>query len=103
MKKIIVKPNQTVYDIAVTEYGTCEAVAEIIANNPELANDERAKVSRGIDPVNDKSFYFDLSLKPGSTVLVDTDSRLINKNIVREINKEITTFDLKEDYGTDNQ
>lgn len=99
MKKITVKPNQTVYDIAVSEYGTCEAIAEIIANNPELSNDDRAKVNTGIDPVTDKSFYFDLSLKPGSTVLIDTDSRMINKNILREINKEITTFDLK-DYGT---
>lgn len=101
MKKITVKPNQTVYDIAVSEYGTCEAVAEIITNNPDLSNDERAKVSTGIDPVSDKSLYFDLALKPGSTVLIDTDSRMINKNILREINKEVTTFDLK-DYGTDN-
>lgn len=101
MKKITVKPNQTVYDIAVTEYGTCEAVAEIMANNPDLSNDDRAKVSTGIDPVSDKSFYFDLALKPGNTVLIDTDSRLINKNIIREINKEVTTFDLN-NYGTDN-
>lgn len=101
MKKITVKPNQTVYDIAVTEYGTCEAVAEIIADNPELANDDRAKVETGVDPVKDKSFYFDLALKPGSTIFIDTDSRLINKNILREMNKEVTTFDLK-DYGTDN-
>lgn len=99
MKKITVKPNQTVYDIAVSEYGTCEAVAEIMADNPDLSNDDRAKVSTGVDPVSDKSFYFDLALKPGNTVLIDTDSRLINKNIIREINKEVTTFDLK-NYGT---
>lgn len=101
MKKITVKPNQTVYDIALEQYGTCEAVSEIITGNTELVNDEQAKIRIGIEPVRDKDFYFDLALKPGSSILVDTDSRLINKNILREINKEITTFDLN-DYGKNN-
>lgn len=88
MKKITVKPNQTVYDIAVEQYGTCEAVGKIMADNPELVN-------TGSD------FRFDLALETGGTLLVDTDSRLVRKNVIREIDKEVTTFDLK-DYGTDN-
>lgn len=88
MKKITVKPNQTVYDIAVEQYGTCEAVGKIMADNPELVN-------TGSD------FRFDLALEAGGTLLVDTDSRLVRKNVIREIDKEVTTFDLK-DYGTDN-
>lgn len=101
MKKVTVKPNQTLYDIAVSEYGTCEAISELIANNPELSNDSQAKVAMGIDTVNDPDFYFDLPLNPGSVVLIDTDSRTLRKNILREITKEVTTFDLM-DYGTDN-
>lgn len=103
MKKVTVKRNQTVYDIAVEQYGTCEAITEIIANNPNLDNDEQAKIRMGIDASKDKDFYFDLPLKQGSIVLIDTDSRLLKKNIIREITgKEITTFDLQ-DYGTNNQ
>lgn len=99
MKKVTVKANQTVYDIAVEQYGTCEAISEIVTNNPELVNDEQAKITACIDPVHDKNFYFDLALKMGSGILIDTDSRLIKKNTLREINKEVTTFDLN-DYGT---
>lgn len=100
MKKVTVKRYQTIYDIAVEQYGTCEALPEIITNNPGLENDEQAKISLGIDASKDKDFYFDLALKPGSTVMIDTDSRSLKKNIIREINsKEVTTFDLQ-DYGT---
>lgn len=94
MKKVTVERNQTIYDIAVTEYGTCEALPEIIADNPGLENEERAKISLGIDAAKDKDFYFDLPLKRGSVVLIDTDSRSLKKNIIREIDKEVTTFDL---------
>lgn len=94
MKKVTVERNQTIYDIAVTEYGTCEALPEIIADNPGLENEEQAKISLGIDAVKDKDFYFDLPLKRGSVVLIDTDSRSLKKNIIREIDKEVTTFDL---------
>nr|DAN20593.1 MAG TPA: hypothetical protein [Caudoviricetes sp.] len=99
MKKITVKENQTIYDIAIEQYGTCEAVGEILFDNSELLNDEQAKRDLGIDPINDKAFYFDIALKRGYTLLIDTDSCLVKKNILRDImNKEITTFD----YGTDN-
>lgn len=94
MKKVTVRRNQTIHDIAVMEYGTCEAVPEIMANNAGLENDEQAKVRMGIDASKDKGFYFDLPLKQGSIVLIDTDSRSLKKNIIREIDKEVTTFDL---------
>lgn len=94
MKTVTVKPNQTIFDIAVENYGTCEAIGEILRNNPALANEDRAKTAVGIDPINDKSFYFDLPLKSGSTLFVDTDSRLIKNSVIREINTEVTTFNL---------
>ena len=65
-----------------------------MANNAGLENDEQAKVRMGIDASKDKDFYFDLPLKQGSIVLIDTDSRSLKKNIIREIDKEVTTFDL---------
>lgn len=86
MKKVTVKFNQTVYDVAIEQYGTCEAVGEIIDNNPELTN-------------TNSDFCFDMALRADSTLLINTDSRLIKKNILRDIDKEVTTFDLK-DYGT---
>ena len=94
MKKVTVERNQTIYDIAVTEYGTCEALPEIIADNPGLENEDQAKISLGIDAAKEKDFYFDLPLKRGSVVLIDTDRRSLKKNIIREIDKEVTTFDL---------
>ena len=94
MKKVTVRRNQTIHDIAAMEYGPCEAVPEIMANNAGLENDEQAKVRMGIDASKDKDFYFDLPLKQGSIVLIDTDSRSLKKNIIREIDKEVTTFDL---------
>lgn len=94
MKEIKATENQTVYDVAVMYYGTCEAVGEILRNNPELANDAKAKTALGIDAVSDAAFYPDLPIRPGSIIRIDTDSRLIRKNALREIEKEITTFNL---------
>ena len=101
MKKVTIKPNQTIYDIALSEYGTCEAVAKIINDNPDLANDDSSKVLCGIDPINDKGLYLDLPLLPGSTVLIDMDS-VLKKILVKELVKPITTFDIL-NYGTDNK
>lgn len=95
MKKVTAKPNQTIYDVAVEQYGTGEAITELIANNPFIENDDRAKIAIGIDPVSDKDFYFDLALKAGSIIYIDTDSRALKKNIIREIDREVTTFELK--------
>ena len=38
MKTVTVKPNQTVFDILVGQYGTCEALAEFLENNPGQTN-----------------------------------------------------------------
>lgn len=94
MKEIKTAENQTLFDIAVMYYGTCEAADEIIRNNPELANDGRAKTALGIDAVSDSAFYPDLPIRPESVIRIDADSRLIRKNALREIEKEVTTFNL---------
>ena len=48
MTTATVKARQTVYDIALEQYGTCEAVGEILALNPQIANDPEALVQLGI-------------------------------------------------------
>lgn len=98
MKKVTAKANQTIYDVAIEQYGTCEAVGKLMQDNPGMENDLQAVTEAGIEE-SGRSFYFDLPLPEGSTLLVDTDSRLIEKNILREIDKDVTTYDLK-DYGT---
>lgn len=98
MKRVTAKANQTIYDVAIEQYGTCEAVGKLMQDNPDMENDLQAVTEAGIEE-SDRSFYFDLPLPEGSTLLVDTDSRLIEKNILREIGKDVTTYDLK-DYGT---
>lgn len=94
MKTIIVKPNQTIFDLAVENYGTCEAVGEILKNNPQLKNDDLAKVAAGIDPIRDNGLYLDLAVVACSRIIIDTDSKLIRTSVIREINTEVTTFNL---------
>lgn len=90
MKTVTVKPNQTVFDILVGQYGTCEALAEFLENNPDLEN-EPGTDGRDV-PVAERIFRFDLPLKEGSTVLINTDSRQIKTSVIQEINTEVTTF-----------
>ena len=90
MKTVTVKPNQTVFDILVGQYGTCEALAEFLDNTPDLEN-EPGTDGRDV-PVAERIFRFDLPLKEGSTVLINTDSRQIKTSVIREINTEVTTF-----------
>ena len=90
MKTVTVIPNQTVFDILVGQYGTCEALAEFLENNPDLEN-EPGTDGRDV-PVAERIFRFDLPLKEGSTVLIGTDSRQIKTSVIQEINTEVTTF-----------
>ena len=53
MTTATVKARQTVYDIALEQYGTCEAVGEILALNPQIANDPEALVQLWIDSSGD--------------------------------------------------
>ena len=90
MKTVTVKPNQTIFDILVEQYGTCEALAEFLENNPDLENDPGTD-KRAV-PESERIFRFDLPLKVSSTVLISTDSRQIKTSVIREINTEVTTF-----------
>lgn len=92
--EVTVKPNQTIFDLAAQYYGTCEAIGEILDNNPELTNEDAAKTAAGIDAINDDSFYFDLPVKTGAVIKIDTDSRRLQKSVIKQIQTDITTFNL---------
>lgn len=92
MKQITVKKNQTIFDLAAQWYGNCQAVDEILGNNPNLVNDDQVKARLGI---TDDEFYFDLAIKPGTVLVIDPDSRQMKRNVVREMEGvNVTTFEL---------
>lgn len=94
MKIVTVKPNQTTFDLAVEQYGTCEAIREIIKNNPGICNDKTALATLGIDYLSDTAFYIDAPVEAGFKLQIDTDSKLIKTSVVKEISGEVTTFNL---------
>jgi len=97
MKSVKVKPNQTVYDILVEQYGTCEALAEFLGNNPQLENDPEAglpdkeSISGRQVPEALQAFRLDLPVRASSVVWIDTDSKLIKTSVIKEID-EVTTY-----------
>lgn len=95
MKTVRTSENQTILDVAVKYYGTGEAVAEVLDNNPDLRNDASSLAAIGIDYMSDDGFYVDAALAVGQHVVIDDSSFVMNQNVVKELqNKEINTFDL---------
>lgn len=92
MKRITVKPNQTIFDLAAEHYGNCEAIAELLVNNPTICNDQAALTGLGIDYLADSSFYIDAPVKPGLQLNIDNDSRLFKNSVIKEIENEVTTY-----------
>lgn len=88
MKTILVVDNQTIFDIAAQHYGTLEAVKEILALNPEIEND-----SKGYN-VEPGEFQFDLPVRVNSLLTINENSSLINKNLLKEINEQVTTYEV---------
>lgn len=96
MKTITAKANQTLHDVAIEQYGTVEAVGEILNNNPMLQNDPSALAAINIDALHDDGFYIDVALRVGQQVQIDTDSFTRKQMIIKEITSDITTYE----YGT---
>lgn len=90
MKTIKTLPNQTIYDIAIIYYGTAEAVSELLMNNPNLTNDPVALSQE--NTTNKNGFYVDIALAEKQSILIDPQSSLVNRNIVKELHNEITTY-----------
>lgn len=94
MKTVKAKDKQTIMDVALEQYGTLEAVGEILANNPGLINDAHSLAALGIDAASTSDFYPDVMLEAGQSIEIDDSSELIRSNVLRQINSDITTFDL---------
>lgn len=92
MKTVTVKPNQTIFDITCEQYGTCEAVQEILRLNPGIRNDPAALAALGVDYLAGDVFYIDVPVAVDFPLQIDTDSRTIKTSVTKEINTEITTF-----------
>ena len=89
MKTVEVKDEQILLDIALQYYGTAEAMGEIVANNPDLKNEPSAVVEAGRTL---GAFYLDIKLAVGSRILINDDSRLVKKTVVKKIERDITTY-----------
>lgn len=55
MKKVTAKANQTIYDVAIEQYGTCEAVGKLMQDNPGMENDLQAVTEAGIEKATEVS------------------------------------------------
>jgi len=87
MKTITTTENQTIFDIAVQHYGNVEAVQEILQLNPQITND-----TKGYN-VDDNIFQFDLPVRSNSQLTIDEDSIYLKKDVLREINETVITFE----------
>ena len=94
MKTITVKPNQTIFDIAIQQYGTCEAIEKILRDNKHIRNDKAALAKLGVNYLSETAFYPDAPIEPGFSLLIDTDSKLIKTSIIREMTSDVTTFNI---------
>lgn len=94
MKTIKPQPNQTIYDLAIEQYGSCEALAELLTLNPDLRNDTGALSTLGINTLENTQFYPEVALSPECEVRIDTHSRQIDPSVTKKLETEITTFDL---------
>lgn len=87
--EIVIKNNQTLLDIAMQHYGNIEAIAEILSNNPHLVNDTAAVIQEGYEPGD---FWPHIKLKAGQKISIDDSNRLVRKNTVKKITRDVTTY-----------
>jgi hypothetical protein len=93
MRTIVTVKNQTIFDIAVQEYGNVAAWEEILKINPDIRNDYSAALASGVIYYPDE-FDFAYPISEGSKIIVDSESLLLNSNYLRELNsKTVISFD----------
>jgi hypothetical protein len=93
MKTVTTLKNQTIFDLAVQEYGNVAAWEEIISLNPDLRNDYSTALDAGITYYPDE-FDVAFPLLEAQEVTVDDESGLINRNYLRELgSRQVISFD----------
>jgi hypothetical protein len=84
MKQILANKKQTVYDIAVQEYGNVEAVFQIISDNPTIENETTVELEIGVE--------FDLAgyIKENSIINISENLDIERPLISRELTTVIS-------------
>lgn len=90
MKTVKVEDNQTILDVAIQHYGTAEAIGEILLLNPNLRSDETELSRAGYDH---DVLALELKLAVGRSLVVDDESKLQKKNVLKKIDKPVTTYE----------
>lgn len=94
MKKIKVKQNQSIMDVAIENYGILEGMSDLIFNNQNLKNDPKALSRLGIDSLYNVDFYIDVAVLPQSEISVNNNSLFIKQMTIKELKGvEITTYE----------
>lgn len=88
MKRIKVKENQTLLDIALEYYANAQAGQEILINNQEIKNEPTAVIAHG---EKFGFFYPDICLQPGIEVRIDEESPLYRKPAQKKM-EQVTTY-----------
>ena len=103
MKQIKVKPNQTLFDISIEQYGTCEAIEELILLNPNITN-KRRKEDVVIGKKAYFDFYIDCAVAEGTMVTINPNSELRHLSVIKELQgMNITTYNNGKDENPDTE
>lgn len=88
MRAITTKKGQTIFDIALQEYGNAEAAFQILADNPRLAGLNDFPVGYVVQQESD----FDVShaIKPGVEILIQDYIEIENTLIANELTEVIS-------------
>jgi hypothetical protein len=83
MKQITVIENQTVFDIAIQEFGNVEAVFLVLEDNPDIKNEETVTLYDGID--------FDIAhyIKAGSVLNISENTTYNMDVITKQFEQKI--------------
>lgn len=88
MRQISTVENQTVFDIAVQEYGNMEAAFQILTDNPHLAGLNQLPAGYSL-PV-DIDFDISYPIQPGTIVHIQRSLPIENTVIANQLNQVIS-------------
>lgn len=87
------KENQTLLDFCIEYYGTIEAIGEVLVCNPSLKNDTKSLIEAGYPPL---AFHLEIMLDTSQIITIDEQSQLMKKNVIKNIDRPVTTYTTKQ-------
>ena len=88
MRQIITVENQTVFDIAVQEYGNMEAAFQILTDNPHLVG--LNQLPAGYTLPTDIDFDISYPIQPGTLLYLQPSLTIENTVIANQLNQVIS-------------